>query len=126
MAPRIAPGPAGDIGHAHQLRDHAHQIAAAAATEHGGEIAAAAVALPHRSPIAWIGGKTTTIAVLHHPAHHRAHVCIIRPNRRWPIFAFIMSSSGANSVTTSPPPKLPNRAAAGAVVIMNNRSTTAA
>jgi hypothetical protein len=43
LPPRAPPAvtAAADIGHAHQLRDHAHQLAAATAAEHAHEVAAA-------------------------------------------------------------------------------------
>ena len=46
MPPPVTPVAAADIGHPHQLRNHAHHVAAAAAAEHAHDVAAAAMPMP--------------------------------------------------------------------------------
>src|SRR6185295_15227444 len=72
---------AADIGHPHQLRDHAHQLAAASAAEHAHVVAAVTATNAGWNAAAKATGDSAathhaaeaTAAAFHHAAHHRAH-----------------------------------------------------
>src|ERR1700692_1227227 len=89
------PMAAAEIGHPHQLRNHAHDVAATAAAEHAHEVAAAhahavtfrrkrcaaATKTPGDSPPAHPPAEAaaahhatkTAATAFHHLAHHRSH-----------------------------------------------------
>ena len=118
MTPVVAVS-AAEIGHPHQLRNHAHQVAAAGAAEHAHDVAAAHAA----HPVGIAAAATHVAAVIGAPKPPGIPpppptaaaimpprppppfsimwliigpmVCIIMPKRRLPIFAFIISSIGA-------------------------------
>src|ERR1700720_2111896 len=89
LSPPVPPVAAADIGHPHQLRNHAHQFAAATAAEHAHEVAAAhvhavtvgiagaaAIAATETAGDAAAGHAAHTAkaaAAFHHLAHHRPH-----------------------------------------------------
>jgi len=65
-----------EIGHPHQLRNHAHHLAATAAAEHAHDVAAAGAvtfrSIGRTTPEA-AGDSAKATAAVHHPAHHRPH-----------------------------------------------------
>src|SRR5258707_15646553 len=80
LAPPIAPVAvsAAEIGHPHQLRNHAHQLAAAIAAEHADEVAAAHAVTSRskgRAAVKSAGDSAGHAAAtaFHHLAHHRSH-----------------------------------------------------